>query len=248
MVDTQIYALDNQSKKSNSDRGEWPMKKEKLLLYGSIKMFCGFILLVLLLFGTAGTYYYWNAWIFLLTLAILMISMGGFLYRKNPTLLEKRLNGKEVENSQKRYVGFIGLSFILSFSLAGLDRRFEWTQLSVNVSLIGLFIMILGYAMYALVMIQNSYAARVVKVEANQAVIDTGLYAVIRHPMYTASLLLFLSMPIVLGSVVAVIPMLLFPVGLVLRIRNEEALLINELPGYSEYTKKTKYRLIPYIW
>jgi protein-S-isoprenylcysteine O-methyltransferase Ste14 len=129
-----------------------------------------------------------------------------------------------------------------------LDRRFEWTQLSVNVSLIGLFIMILGYAMYALVMIQNSYAARVVKVEANQAVIDTGLYAVIRHPMYTASLLLFLSMPIVLGSVVAVIPMLLFPVGLVLRIRNEEALLINELPGYSEYTKKTKYRLIPYIW
>ncbi|WP_240668013.1 methyltransferase family protein [Enterococcus avium] len=129
-----------------------------------------------------------------------------------------------------------------------MDRRFEWTQLSVNVSLIGLFIMILGYAMYALVMIQNSYAARVVKVEANQAVIDTGLYAVIRHPMYTASLLLFLSMPIVLGSVVAVIPMLLFLVGLVLRIRNEEALLINELPGYSEYTKKTKYRLIPYIW
>lgn len=108
--------------------------------------------------------------------------------------------------------------------------------------------MISGYAMYALVMIQNSYAARVVKVEANQAVIDTGLYAVIRHPMYTASLLLFLSMPIVLGSVVAVFPMLLFPVGLVLRIRNEEALLINELPGYSEYTKKTKYRLIPYIW
>ena len=185
------------------------MKKGKLLLRGSIKMFCGFILLGLLLFGTAGTYYYWNAWIFLLTLAILMISMGGFLYRKNPTLLEKRLNGKEVENSQKRYVGFIGLSFILSFSLAGLDRRFEWTQLSVNVSLIGLFIMISGYAMYALVMIQNSYAARVVKV---------------------------------------VFPMLLFPVGLVLRIRNEEALLINELPGYSEYTKKTKYRLIPYIW
>lgn len=224
------------------------MKKGKLLLHGSIKMFCGFILLGLLLFGTAGTYYYWNAWIFLLTLAILMISMGGFLYRKNPTLLEKRLNGKEVENSQKRYVGFIGLSFILSFSLAVLDRRFKWTQLSVNVSLIGLFIMISGYVMYALVMIQNSYAARVVKVETNQAVIDTGLYAVIRHPMYTASLLLFLSMPIVLGSVVAIFPMLLFPLGLVLRIRNEEALLINELPGYSEYTKKTKYRLIPYIW
>lgn len=224
------------------------MKKSKLIVQGSLKILGGFLSLGVLLFGFAGTFHYWNAWVFLLTLAILMIAMGIFLFFKNPALLQRRLDGKEAQDFQKKYVVFIGLLFIFSFLLAGLDQRFDWSKVSPAISFLALIIMVTGYAMYALVMIQNSYAARVVKIEKNQAVIDTGLYAMVRHPMYTACLLLFLAMPIVLGSYIALIPMLAFPIGLVLRIKNEEALLTAELEGYSEYVKKTKYRLIPYIW
>lgn len=224
------------------------MKNSKLLIQGSIKLLCVFLILGLLLFGFAGTPRYWNAWVFLLTLAILMIAMGLFLLIENPSLLKRRLDGKEAQDSQKKYVGGIGLLFLLSFILCGLDQRFSWTTLSPSISLAALLIMVLGYAMYAIVMMQNAYAARVIKVETNQSVIDTGLYSVVRHPMYTACLLLFLAMPIVLGSFIAIIPMLLFPIGLVMRIKNEEAFLVTELAGYKEYIKRTKYRLIPYVW
>ncbi len=223
-------------------------KKIQLLINMIIKGILGFVILGLLLFGCAGSIYYINGWVFIVALFALMLVMGIVLLIKYPETLERRLKSKESEDSQKWYIAIIGISFLLSFSIAGLDYRFNWTQVEFWVVIIALICMIIGYGLYSAVIIQNAYASRVVEVQKNQTVISTGLYAIVRHPMYLATMILFISMPFVLGSYIAIIPMLVFPIGLVLRIKNEEIILVSGLEGYSEYMKKTKYRLMPFIW
>lgn len=213
-----------------------------------VKGVVGFLLLGLLLFGCAGSLRYVNAWMLTGTLFVLMTTVGIILLFKYPETLKKRMQARERESAQKGYIFVIGMLFLLSFALSGLDYRLQWSKMPFWVSVLALAIMVVGYGLFAAVVFQNSYASRVVEVQAGQAVISTGLYAVVRHPMYSACLLLFLSMPVVLGSYFALIPMLVFPAMLVLRIKNEEAVLISGLKGYPEYMKKTKFRLIPFVW
>lgn len=223
-------------------------KKVRLLTDMITKGLLGFLLLGLLLFGCAGSLQYTNAWVFIGSLFILILGMGIILLVKYPETLERRLKSKEREGAQKSYVAIMGILFLASFALAGFDYRFQWTELPFWVSLVALIPMVLGYGLFGAVILQNSYASRVVEVQEDQAVVSTGLYAVVRHPMYLACLLLFLAMPFVLGSLISLIPMLIFPIVLVLRIKNEEAVLMSGLEGYSEYARNTRYRLIPYIW
>ncbi len=229
--------------------GKLPMgKKTKLLIQMILKGLSGFIILGLLLLGSGGSLVYPRAWLLMGVLFSLMLAMGLLLLFKHPATLERRLRAKERERTQRGYVSLFGLLFLLCFILAGLDYRFGWSRTPLWLSLAALVVMVLGYALFGATILQNAYASRVVEVQAGQAVISTGLYAVVRHPMYLACLLLFPAMPLVLGSYIALLPMLLLPLGLVLRIRNEEAVLLAGLEGYREYTQKTKYRLLPYIW
>ena len=222
--------------------------KTRLLLNMLVKGIFGFALIGLPLFACAGTLDYVNAWMLIASLFVLIMTMGFVLLFKYPQTLEKRLKSRESERAQRSSIAVMGVLFLASFVLAGLDHRFGWTRISLTGSVIALIILFFGYGMFAAVILQNSYASRVVEIQENQVVISTGLYAAVRHPMYLACLLVFLPMPIILGSFIALIPMLVFPVALVRRIRNEESVLASGLPGYAEYMKKTKYRLIPYIW
>lgn len=222
--------------------------KSQLLFRMLGKGLLGLLLLGVLLFGCAGSLRYENAWIFLGVLALLMLIMGLVLLIRHPETLERRLHTKETEAAQKHSLALSGVAFLLSFALAGFDYRFQWVNVPFGVSIAALIVMCIGYMLYAVVIFQNAYASRVVEVQEGQSVISTGLYAVVRHPLYLASLLVFLPIPVILGSWVALIPMILFPISLALRIRNEEAVLQSGLEGYAAYMKKTKYRLIPYIW
>lgn len=223
-------------------------KKTRLLIRMILKGGLGILLLGLPLFGCAGTLHYPNAWVFIISLCLLMLAMGLTLLVRYPEILEKRLKAKEPKTAQKGYVLLVGILFLASFALAGFDYRFGWSKMPVAASAAAWIIMLLGYVLYAVVILQNSYASRVVEIQKGQVVVSTGLYGLVRHPMYFAALLLFLAMPFVLGSYIALIPMLVFPVAMVLRIRNEEAVLMAGLEGYAAYAQKTRYRLIPYIW
>lgn len=223
-------------------------KKSRLLTNMVVKGLLGFLLLGLPLFGAAGSLRYMNAWLLIAVLFSLILAMGTLLLLKYPETLERRLKAKEKESAQKGYVSLIGLLFLASFILAGLDYRFQWTRVPFWVSLCALFLMCLGYGLFAATILQNAYASRVVEVQKDQTVVTTGLYAVVRHPMYLACLLLFPAMPLILGSYIALLPMLFLPIGLILRINNEEAMLRAELSGYAAYMQKTKYRLLPFIW
>lgn len=220
----------------------------KLLAGMLIKGALGFLLLGALLFGCAGTLRYVEAWAFLIALFALMLAMGIVLLLKHPETLARRLRTKEGERAQRGYIAVIGALFVASFVLAGLDQRFGWSNLPLWGALAALAAMVGGYALYGAVTLQNAWAARTVEVQDGQRVVTTGLYAVVRHPMYMACLLLFLSMPLALGSWVALAPMLAFPLLLAMRVKNEEALLAAGLPGYTDYMKKTKYRMVPFIW
>ncbi|MBQ3490001.1 MAG: isoprenylcysteine carboxylmethyltransferase family protein [Clostridia bacterium] len=220
----------------------------KLFIRALLKFIFGFLLLSCLLFLPAGTLAYPNAWLFLGLLFTPMLIMGIVLFLKAPKLLEKRLNGKEKESSQKGVLALSALMFPLGFILSALDFRFAWSDMPKPLVIAGSILFLIGYAMYAEVMRENAYLSRTVEVQKDQKVIDTGLYGVIRHPMYFATLLMFLPMPIVLGSVWGLLPFALYPIILVIRIRNEETVLSRNLPGYTEYRKKVKYRLIPFIW
>ena len=225
------------------------MKSRVVLLINMIiKGVSGFILLALLLFGSAGTMNYLNAWMLIIALFVLMLSFSTVLLIKFPETLKGRLKSKEKESTQKGYVAVIGILILVSFIIAGLDYRFSWTKIPFGISITALIVMIAGYILYCVVILQNSYASRVVEVQESQVVISSGLYAIVRHPMYSAFLIVFLTIPIILASYIALIPMILFPIILAFRIRDEELLLISELNGYSEYTQKTKYRIIPFIW
>lgn len=224
------------------------MTKKTLLISALTKFLAGLVVMGLVLFLPAGTFQFINGWLFLGLLFVPMLALGAVLFLKAPALLEKRLKSKEKENTQKGVVAVSGLMFVGAFVLAGLDYRFGWTKIPIWLVVASAIILLASYAMYAEVMRENAYLSRTVEVQENQKVIDTGLYGIIRHPMYTATIFLFLAIPLVLGSWISFAVMLLYPVAIIARIGNEEKVLEEGLQGYTEYKKKVKYRLIPFVW
>ncbi len=220
----------------------------KLLLNALIKYIAGFILVGILLFLPAGTLAYFNGWLFMGLLFVPMLILGVVLLIKAPELLNKRLNAKEKQNTQKSVVAFSGLIFLAGFIVAGLDFRFGWSSVHIALIIIASLVLLVSYLLYGVVMKQNAYLSRTIEVQEGQKVVDTGLYGIVRHPMYTATILLFLSIPLVLGSWFSLIVFAFYPVIIVVRIVNEEKVLTEELSGYAEYKKRVKYRLIPFVW
>ena len=220
----------------------------KLLVNALLKFVSGLAAVGLLLFLPAGTLRYWNAWLFSALLFLPMLMVGILLFLKAPELLEKRLNTREQEGTQKAVVALSALIFCLGFVLAGLDFRFGWSHMPVWLVAAAAVLQLVSYGLYAEVMRENAYLSRTVEIQENQKVIDTGLYGVVRHPMYLAVTLLFLTIPLVLGSWPCFVLFLCTPALLVLRIRNEEQVLVRGLPGYTEYQQRVRWRLIPFIW
>ena len=219
-----------------------------LFLNALTKVLLGLVLVGLLLFLPAGTIAYAGAWLFLVLLFLPMLGMGVVLFVKSPSLLQKRLNHKEKETAQRGVIALSGLMFPVGFILSALDFRFGWSKVPMWLVIVASILFLTGYAMYAEVMRENAYLSRTVEVQEGQTVISTGLYGVVRHPMYLATLLMFLPIPLILGSFWGLIPMALYPVLIVVRILNEESVLTKGLDGYAEYKEKIKYRLIPFIW
>ena len=220
----------------------------KLMISGITKYLAGLIILGLLIFLPAGTFAYSQGWLFMAVLFVPMLIIGIVLALKSPELLRKRLNSKEQENTQKGVVISSLLMFLTGFITAGLSFRFGWLRLPLWVSVTAAVIFLIGYAMYAEVLRENEYLSRTVEVQEEQKVIDTGLYGIIRHPMYTATILMFCFAPLVLGSVISFVIFLAYPVIIVTRIGNEEKVLEQGLKGYSDYKKKVRYRLLPFVW
>lgn len=220
----------------------------KLLLNGLIKLICGFLIIGLLIFLPAGTINYSDGLIFICLLFIPILIMGIVLFIKSPKLLKKRLNGKEKDNTQKSVVALSALIFLAGFIVAGLDFRFGWTYIPKTVKIISAIVFLLSYGIYAEVLRENAYLSRTIEVQDNQKVIDTGLYSVVRHPMYSATILMFLSIPLILGSLISFVIFLGYPLIIAIRIKNEEKLLTAELKGYSEYKQKVKYKILPFVW
>lgn len=220
----------------------------KLFIGAITKLLFGIVLVGLLIFLPAGSFSFFNGWLFMGILFIPIFIAGIVMMLKNPELLEKRLKGKETEKDQSIVVKLSGLMFLAGFIAAGLGYRFGWYLLPKGVSIGGAVVFLLAYILYAEVMRENTYLSRTIKVQENQKVVDTGLYGIVRHPMYSATLILFLAMPIVLGSVFSFVIFLAYPFIIAKRIKGEEELLEKELDGYKEYKQKVKYRLIPFIW
>ena len=220
----------------------------KLLMNAMVKLAGGLLLSFLLLFAPAGTWNYPGGWLFCGLLFIPMLILGLALYWKAPELLKKRLNMKETETDQLWVVALSGVLFVVSFLAAGLDFRFGWTHVPGWLVWVAAAVQLGSYGLYAEVLRENTFLSRTVEVQEGQTVIDTGLYGIVRHPMYTATIFLCLAMALVLGSWISFALMLLYPVILLFRIRGEEALLEENLPGYRAYETKVRWRLIPYIW
>lgn len=220
----------------------------KLFFQAVIKFILGVLIVALLLFIPAGTIDYWNGWLFMGILFIPMFIAGIVLMIKSPELLRKRLNSKETENEQKQVIAFSGLMFLVGFIVAGLNYRFSFIILPNSVIIVASIIFIIAYILYAEVLRENVYLSRTIEVQENQKVIDTGLYGIVRHPMYAVTILLFLAMPLILGSIISFIIFLIYPIIIAKRIKNEEEVLEKDLMGYSEYKKKVKYKVIPFIW
>ena len=212
------------------------------------KFIFGIVLVGALLFLPAWTFDYFGAWLFLGVLFAPMAVMGVVMFIKSPALLEKRLASKEKESAQRGVVGISALVFIGGFIISALDFRFSWSRVPFWLTLTAVGFFLMGYALYAEVLRENAYLSRTVEVQEGQKVIDTGLYGIVRHPMYLATLLMFLPIPLVLGSFWGLIPFAIYPAAIIMRIINEEKVLSEGLSGYSEYRKKVKYRLIPLIW
>ena len=222
--------------------------KDGLLKQAIIKLVSGIILLGLLLFIPADDLRWSNGWLLMIVLFVPMLVAGLLMYFKAPDLLRRRLNAKEEQSTQKGVIICSGIMFLAAFILAGLNHRFGWLSMPKAVVWIAVVIFLLAYCLFGEVLRENQYLSSTVEVREDQTVVDTGLYGVVRHPMYTATVLLFLSMPLILGSPVSFIVMLVYIPIIAKRIRNEEQVLENELKGYTEYKGKVKYRLIPYIW
>ena len=220
----------------------------KFFIQAIAKFLLGVVLVGVLLFLPAGTFSFFNGWLFMSILFIPMFLAGIVMMFKNPALLKSRLDAKEKQKEQSLVIKLSGLMFLAGFIVAGLGVRFNWYILPTPVVIVAAVLFLIAYLIYAEVLRENTYLSRTIEVQENQKVIDTGLYGVVRHPMYSATLLLFLSMPIVLGSVYSFLIFLAYPFIIAKRIKAEEEFLEKELSGYSEYKKKVKYRLIPFIW
>lgn len=221
---------------------------KKLFFQALFKYLLGVAIIGLLIFLPAGTISFINGWIFMGVLFIPMLFAGIIMMIKNPTLLKSRLEAKEKEKSQNIIIKLSGLMFIVGFIIAGLDYRYKWFELPQWITYVSSIVLLLSYLMWAEVLRENTYLSRTIKVTETQKVVDTGLYGIIRHPMYTATIFLFLSMPMILGSLISLFIFLLYPIIIVCRILNEEKYLAKNLKGYTEYMEKVKYRLIPFIW
>ena len=220
----------------------------KLFMQGIVKYIFGVLIMVVLLFVPANSFEYWNGWLFMGLLFIPMFIAGIILMIKNPELLRKRLNAREKEKEQKWVLLFSGIMFVFGFIVAGLNYRYKWVEMPNAVIIISSILFIIAYVLYAEVLRENAYLSRTIEVQENQKVIDTGLYGIVRHPMYAVTILLFLTMPLVLGSIISFIIFLIYPCIIGKRIKNEENVLEKDLKGYSEYKKKVKYKVIPFIW
>ena len=221
---------------------------KKLFFQAITKYIIGLIVVGCLIFIPANSLEYWNGWLLIGLLFIPMFIAGIILMIKNPELLQRRLNAKEKETEQKWVLLFSGLMFIAGFILAGLNYRNEWIELPNVVIIISSILFIIAYILYAEVLRENTYLSRTIEVQNNQKVIDTGLYGIVRHPMYSATILLFLTMPLVLGSIISFLIFLIYPIIIAKRIKNEEAVLEKDLKGYADYKKKVRYKLIPFVW
>ena len=220
----------------------------KVFFEAVVKFTFGALIIGLLLFVPANTINYWNGWLFMGLLFIPMFIAGIVMMIKSPELLKKRLNAKEKENEQKQVLLFSGLMFLSGFIIAGLNYRYGWIVLPNSVVIISSVIFIITYILYAEVLRENAYLSRTIEVQENQKVVDTGLYGIVRHPMYAVTILLFLSMPLVLGSLISFVIFLAYPFIIAKRIKNEEEVLEKDLQGYTEYKKKVKYKMIPFVW
>ena len=220
----------------------------KLLLSAFTKYLLGLLLVGALLFLPAGSLGYLNGWLFICLLFLPMLVLGVILFIKSPKLLEKRIDVKEKEGTQKGVVAVSGLLFVAGFVVAGLDFRFGWSYVPVWVVVIASVVLLIAYALYAEVMRENAYLSRTVEIQEDQRVVDTGLYGIVRHPMYAVTLWLFLAIPIVLGSWWSLVCFAPYVVVIIVRIKSEEKILEAELEGYSEYKKRVKYRIIPFVW
>ena len=220
----------------------------RLFINALTKFFCGVLLVGLLIFLPTGTLAYPCGWLLMGLLFTPMLIAGLVMYAKAPAFLEKRLDAKEKQATQKGVLAFSGLMFIAGFVVAGLDFRFGWSHIPRWLVAVASVLLLIAYALYAEVMRENAYLSRTVKVEKGQTVVDTGLYGVVRHPMYAVTVLLFLMIPLVLGSWYSLAVFCCYPAITIVRLLDEEKLLLQELPGYVEYTQKVKYRLIPFIW
>lgn len=220
----------------------------KLLLNALIKFTCGAAAVGLLIFLPAGTLAFPGGWLLMGLLFVPMLIAGFVMLAKQPALLARRLDAKEKQSAQKGVLALSGLMFIGGFVVAGLDFRFGWSRMPVAVTVVAAVLFLAAYALYAEVLRENAYLSRTIKVEEGQTVVDTGLYGIVRHPMYMATILLFLMIPILLGSWYALPVFACYPAIIVVRLKDEEALLTRELPGYAEYKQKVKYRILPFIW
>ncbi|MBQ6135645.1 MAG: isoprenylcysteine carboxylmethyltransferase family protein [Bacilli bacterium] len=222
---------------------------DKKLFFPAIsKFFLGFLIVGCLLFLPANSFSYWNAWLMIGLLFIPMFLGGLLLLFKDPDLLRRRLQAKEKEKEQQIIVILSGFMFLAGFLVAGFNYRFQWLKLSNTVVIIASILFMIAYALYAEVLRENSFLSRTIGVDENQKVVDTGLYGIVRHPMYLVTILLFLTMPLILGSIQSFFIFLLYPIIIVRRIQNEETVLAKELKGYSKYQEKVRYKLIPFIW
>ena len=220
----------------------------KLFIEAILKFTLGVVLVGALIFLPAGTFAFVGGWLLMGILFVPMFLAGLVMMAKDPSLLASRLEAKEKEKTQSIVVKLSGLMFVVGFVLAGLDFRFGFIRLPFAVNIVALVVFIIAYILYAEVLRENTYLSRTIKVVEGQKVISTGLYGIVRHPMYFATILLFMAMPLVLGSVISFVVFLAYPIIIAVRIKNEEEVLTRELEGYEEYKKKVKYRMIPFIW
>ena len=220
----------------------------KLFIQAIIKFIFGVIIVGVLLFVPAASFDFWNGWLFMGLLFIPMFIAGIVLMIKDPELLKRRLDAKEKENEQKEVIIYSAIMFFVGFVISGLNYRFSWIILPNYIIILSSIIFIIAYILYAEVLRENTFLSRTIQVEENQKVVDTGFYSIVRHPMYSITILLFLSMPLILGSIISFIIFLVYPLIIIKRINNEEEILDKNLKGYSEYKRKVKYKLIPFIW
>ncbi len=219
-----------------------------LFAEGLIKFTAGLILMGVLVFLPAGTWQYWQGWLFMGILFVPMFCAGLIMMAKNPALLRSRLNAKEKQKDQDMVIKLSGLMFLAGFIVAGLGVRFDWYVLPKGASIAAAIVFLIAYGLYAEVLRENTYLSRTIEVQENQTVVDTGLYGIVRHPMYSVTIWLFLAMPLILGSVFSFVIFLAYPLIIAKRIKGEEAFLEKELKGYKEYKEKVKYRMLPFIW